>query len=94
MNEYYVYILASQRNGTLYIGITSNLKKRVSEHKTGVFQGFTYKYNVHTLVYYKRFTNVNDAISREKDLKRWRRIWKIELIEKQNPLWKDLSLEF
>ena len=88
--EYYVYILASKRNGTLYIGVTSDLVKRVWEHKNNVVQGFTQKYNVHKLVYYESGIDVSDAITREKQMKKWNRQWKIELIEKNNPEWKDL----
>jgi putative endonuclease len=89
--EIYVYILASQRNGTLYIGVTSDLKKRMYEHKNHIFKGFTSEYGVHILAYYERFESITRAIDREKDLKRWRRAWKIELIEKENLFWKDLS---
>ncbi len=92
-NRYYVYILASKRNGTLYIGITSNLFKRIYEHKNNLVEGFTKKYNIHNLVYYEITEDVNNAISREKQLKRWKRNWKIELIEKNNPKWKDLYFE-
>jgi putative endonuclease len=85
-----VYILASGRNGTLYIGVTSNLIKRVWEHKNGITGGFTEKYNVHNLVYYELIDDMVSAITREKQMKKWRRAWKIELIEKSNPAWKDL----
>jgi putative endonuclease len=87
---YYVYILASKQYGTLYIGITSNLIKRVSEHKNDLVEGFTKRNHVHNLVYYEMSEDSNSAIAREKQLKRWRRKWKIELIERQNPEWKDL----
>jgi putative endonuclease len=90
MKQYFVYILASKRNGTLYIGITSNLPKRVYEHKNNLVEGFTKKYNVHDLVYYETYNYVHDAITREKNIKKWRRQWKIELIEKSNPKWEDL----
>jgi putative endonuclease len=85
-----VYMMASRRNGTLYIGVTSDLVKRGWEHKNGVTGGFTRKYNVHTLVYYELFEDMDSAITREKQLKQWRRGWKIELIEKCNGDWKDL----
>jgi putative endonuclease len=85
-----VYILASKRNGTLYIGVTSNLPKRVWEHKSDFMEGFTKKYGVHRLVYYELHENLESAINREKQLKRWRRAWKLDLIEQQNPGWKDL----
>lgn len=90
MKQYYVYILASKVNGTLYIGITSNLIKRVFLHKKGLVEGFTQKYNVCLLVYYEIFSDIRDAIKREKQLKNWRRQWKIELIINKNPKWKDL----
>lgn len=85
-----VYILASKRNGTLYIGVTSDLRKRIWDHREGVVEGFTKKYAVHMLVYYELFTDMYSAITREKRLKKWRRAWKIRLIEKQNPRWDDL----
>ena len=85
-----VYILASKRNGTLYIGVTSDLVKRVWQHKNDVVEGFTKKYGVHTLVYYELHASMNEAITREKQLKKWNRAWKIALIEKQNPEWDDL----
>ena len=90
MKEYYVYVLASKKNGTLYIGVTSNLVKRIYEHKNNLVQGFTQKYNVHKLVYYENHDDILEAISREKRLKKWKRQWKIDLIEKFNPYWKDL----
>ena len=92
-NQYYVYILASKRNGTLYIGVTSNLIKRIYEHKNNLIEGFTKKYNIHNLIYYEITKGVNSEIAREKQLKRWKRNWKIELIEKNNPEWKDLYFE-
>ncbi len=85
-----VYILASKRNGTLYIGVTSNLIKRIWEHKNNLVQGFTKQYNVHDLVWYERHENMESAIAREKMLKEWKRIWKLELIESSNPDWSDL----
>ena len=88
--QYYVYILASKKNGTLYTGITSKLKQRVFEHKNDVHEGFTKKYQVHRLVYFETTTDVNAAIQLEKRLKKWKRQWKIELIESMNPGWKDL----
>jgi len=91
MKSYFIYILASKRNGTLYIGMTNDLGRRVSEHKSGFIQGFTKKYHVHDLVYYEEFDNPESAITREKQLKKWSRKWKLELIENSNPDWKDLS---
>ena len=90
MNTYYIYILSNKRNGTLYIGVTNNLIKRVYEHKNKVIKGFTKKYSVHNLVYYEQTENINSAIEREKQLKKWNRKWKLELIEKFNPEWQDL----
>ena len=89
--QFYVYILASKRNGTLYVGVTSNLKKRIWEHKEQLVDGFTKKYNVHLLVYYEVIIGYEAAINREKLLKKWKRDWKIRLIEKQNPTWCDLA---
>ena len=86
----FVYIMASKRDGTLYIGVTSNLLQRVWQHREGVFPGFTKTYNVKLLVYYEDFGDIRDAIQREKNLKHWVRQWKIDLIEKSNPHWADL----
>ena len=91
MKTYYVYIMASKRNGTLYIGVTNDLARRVAEHEQGVVEGFTKEYDVHTLVYYECFSDINDAITREKRLKKWNRRWKLDLIETKNPEWIDLS---
>lgn len=90
MKQYYVYILASKRNGTLYIGVTNNLLKRVDEHKSRIIDGFTKKYNVHNLVYYEQHNDIDCAITREKRVKKWKRKYKLELIEKSNPDWIDL----
>ena len=90
MNQYYVYIMASQRNGTLYIGVTNDLIKRVYEHRNDMVDGFTKQYGVRNLVYYEEVGDVNVAIAREKTLKKWRREWKIDLIETFNPDWLDL----
>jgi len=90
MNQYYLYILASVKNGTLYIGVTNNLLIRVSEHKNDSTDGFTKKYKVHKLVYYEEINDVKVAIQREKQIKKWERQWKINLIEKNNLEWKDL----
>jgi len=88
--QFYVYILASKPNGTLYTGVTSNLIQRVWQHKHDVIQGFTRKYNVKTLVYYEVHENAESALTREKKIKRWRRAWKLGLIENSNPEWRDL----
>jgi putative endonuclease len=87
-----VYILASQRNGTLYIGVTSNLVQRIWQHKNNQVEGFTEKYGVHILVYFELLDDMLSAITREKQLKKWNRAWKLALIEKQNPTWQDLWL--
>jgi putative endonuclease len=93
MSDYFVYILASKTYGTLYIGMTNDLTRRVYEHKHDLAQGFTRKYQVHKLVYYEGYGDVREAIKREKQLKRWKRQWKINLIEESNPEWKDLYRE-
>jgi len=85
-----VYILASKRNGTLYIGVTSDLAKRIWEHKNNVIEGFTKRYNIHRLVWYELHENMESAINREKQMKEWKRMWKLELIENSNPDWQDL----
>ncbi len=85
-----VYIMASSRNGTLYIGVTSDLVKRAWQHKNEIIKGFTEKYTVHLLVWYEVHENMESAISREKALKKWNRIWKLRLIEQFNPEWQDL----
>lgn len=91
MTKYsYVYILASKRNGTLYVGITSDLVKRVYEHKNDFVKGFTQRHQVHSLVYYEQFEDIKEAIAREKRLKKWNRAWKLKLIEEMNPRWEDL----
>ncbi|MBU0706979.1 GIY-YIG nuclease family protein [Patescibacteria group bacterium] len=88
---YYVYILASQRNGTLYIGVTNDLERRAYEHKTKFNKGFTEEYNVNRLVYFEETDDVAEAIRREKQLKGWNREWKLALIENSNPNWLDLA---
>jgi putative endonuclease len=88
--HYYVYILANKKNGTLYIGITSNIVKRVWEHKNKLVNGFTKRYDVKNLVYYEQYDDPQNVIRREKRLKRYNRNWKLDLIEKHNPEWKDL----
>lgn len=88
---YYVYILANRPRGAIYIGMTSDLEKRMFEHKNNLVQGFTKKYHIHTLVYYESTEDRNAALLQEKKLKKWRRPWKNKLIEKTNPEWKDIS---
>lgn len=90
MLQYYVYLLSSGKYGTLYTGVTSDLIKRVYEHKESLIEGFTKKYKVHQLVYYETHDDIREAILREKQIKKWNRDWKINLIEKDNPHWLDL----
>ena len=90
MKEYWVYILASKRNGTLYVGVTSDLNRRIYEHRQMLIEGFTKKYNITHLVYAEGFQDINDAIHREKCIKKWNREWKLKLIEEHNPDWRDL----
>ena len=90
MKTYYVYILASKKRGTLYIGVTNNLIRRTYEHQTNALDRFTKKYAVHNLVYFEETSSIEGAILREKQLKNWHRDWKINWIEKNNPDWKDL----
>lgn len=91
--SYWVYILASQKHGTLYIGVTSRLADRIVEHREGRIPGFTKRYRVTRLVHLEEFGDVHDAIAREKAMKKWRRSWKIELIEHGNPEWRDLYFD-
>ena len=90
--QFYVYMLSSDRNGTIYIGVTSNLVKRVWEHREELVPGFTNQYGVHKLVWYEQHESAESAITREKRLKKWNRDWKIRLIEESNPYWNDLYL--
>ena len=94
IHKYYVYILASKIRGTLYVGVTNDLQQRVYEHKAGIKKGFTQKYGVAQLMYFETFQNINEAIRREKNLKKWKRDWKIRLIEKENNKWIDLSKDW
>jgi len=89
-HAYFVYILASCRNGTLYVGVTNDLHGRVNEHRDGTLPGFTKRYGVKTLVYFEEHGDIDVAIQREKRIKRWQRAWKISLIEQDNPSWRDL----
>ena len=91
MKTYYVYMLASQKNGTLYIGVTNHLERRLYEHKNHLAQGFTAKYNVTRLVWFEQTYSIEAAIEKEKSMKKWKRAWKIRLIEESNPEWNDLS---
>ena len=89
--EGYVYFLTNKKNNVLYIGVTSNLEKRIYEHKNKLIEGFAEKYNCNKLVYYEHYNKIEEAIKREKQLKNWHRKWKNNLVEKENPEWKDLS---
>ncbi len=91
--EGFVYLLASRRHGTLYIGVTSDLAARVHQHREGLIEGFTRDHDVKRLVYYAQFDDIAAAITREKQLKKWNRDWKIELIEADNPAWRDLAVD-
>ena len=93
MNDYYVYILTNHNNRVMYIGMTNDLSRRISEHKSESIEGFTKRYHVHKLVYYEQCSDVNAAIAREKQLKGWKREKKNALVETVNPLWKDLSIQ-
>jgi len=88
--QFYVYILTSKRNGTLYIGVTSNLPQRIWQHKNNQLDGFSKEYNVKQLVYFEQHDTAESVITREKQIKKWKRAWKLKLIEKNNPQWKDL----
>ena len=90
MKQPCVYLLASQRNGTLYVGVTSNLPQRIWQHRNDLVEGFTSRYGAHTLVWHETHPTMEGAIAREKAIKKWRRAWKIELIEAFNPDWRDL----
>jgi putative endonuclease len=88
--QFYLYILASKQNGTLYVGVTSNLVQRIHQHKNNQVDGFSKKHNVKTLVYFEHHETAESAITREKQIKKWNRSWKLKLIEKDNPQWNDL----
>ena len=90
VRHYFVYILASRRNGTLYVGVSNRIGRRSIEHRLELNEGFTKKYHVHRLVYYEIYTDIKEAIEREKQLKWWKRAWKIKLIESKNLQWEDL----
>jgi len=90
MKEPAVYILSNKERGTLYIGVTSDLIKRIYQHRTDAVKGFSKQYKTHRLVYFEQFGDMYKAIKREKQLKKWKRVWKLELIESSNPNWKDL----
>lgn len=91
VHQYYVYILSNKKNGTLYIGVTNNLERRIFEHKNKLIEGFSKKYSLTKLMYFEIFQHIEEAIKREKRLKKWKRQWKINLIEQNNPNWNDLA---
>ncbi len=93
-HNFYVYILTNWSNKVMYIGVTNNLQRRLFEHRNKLIDGFTKKYNLNKLIYYECFSNINDAIGREKEIKKWRRAKKNELVESMNPEWKDLVIDF
>ncbi len=94
MSNFYIYILTNKTNGALYIGLKNELERRVGEHKNKILKGFTYKYNIDKLVHLEEFETYGEAFERERQMKKWNRDWKIELIEKENPNWDDLSKEW
>ena len=94
IHQYYVYILTNKKNGTLYIGMTNDLQRRIYEHKNKLNDGFTKKYGLDRLVYFEGHQFVDDAIKREKNLKKWKRDWKINLIVQDNPQWEDLAIDW
>ncbi len=93
-HQYYVYIITNRKEGVLYIGVTNDLERRMSEHKQGLSKGFSKRYNLDKLIYFETYQYINDAIKREKNIKKWKREWKIELINEDNPKWEDLSKDW
>ena len=94
MKEYYVYILTNKRNGTLYVGMTDDLERRIRKHKAKEVKGFTKKYDIDKLMYFDTFENSYEALKRERQIKKWLRKWKLELIEKENANWQDLAKDW
>lgn len=94
VHHYYIYFLTNHKNGTLYIGMSNDLKRRIFEHKNGLIEGFTKKYGLNRLVHFEVYQYVQEAIVREKRMKKWKRQWKIELIEEENPNWNDLAQDW
>ncbi|TNE60205.1 MAG: GIY-YIG nuclease family protein [Alphaproteobacteria bacterium] len=90
MKSFFVYMVTNRKHGTLYIGVTSNLPKRIHEHRSNAVEGFTKQYSLHRLVYFEKLDDAENAILREKRIKEWKRAWKVQLIEKENPEWNDL----
>lgn len=94
IHQYYLYIITNKKEGVLYIGVTNNIERRMFEHKNKLVKGFSSKYNLDKLVYFETYQYIEDAVKREKNMKKWKRDWKIKLIVKKNPTWKDLSEEW
>ena len=94
IHQYYLYILTNKKNGTLYVGVTNDLERRMFEHKKKLIEGFSKKYGLDKLVYFETYQYINDAIKREKNIKKWKRQWKINLIEDDNLDWEDLSIDW
>ena len=94
IHQYFVYILSNKKDGVLYIGVTNDLERRIFEHKNKLVKGFTSKYNLDKLIYFEKFQYIDDAIKREKNMKKWKREWKIKLIIENNPNWEDLSKDW
>ncbi len=94
IHQYYLYIITNKKNGTLYIGVTNDLERRLFEHKNKLIEGFSKKNGLDKLVYFETYQYINDAVKREKNMKKWKRQWKIDLIEEDNPNWKDLSKDW
>ncbi|WP_250433323.1 GIY-YIG nuclease family protein [Hanstruepera flava] len=94
IHQYHLYILTNKKNGTLYVGVTNDLERRMFEHKKKLIKGFSKKYGLDKLVYFETYQYINDAIKREKNIKKWKRQWKINLIEDNNPNWEDLSIDW
>jgi putative endonuclease len=94
IHQYYLYIITNKKEGVLYIGVTNNLERRMFEHKEKLIEGFSKKYNLDKLIYFETYQYINDAIRREKQMKKWKRQWKINLITEDNPDWNDLSFDW
>ncbi|WGH75745.1 GIY-YIG nuclease family protein [Tenacibaculum tangerinum] len=90
-HQYYVYIITNKKDGVLYIGVTNNLERRIFEHKNKIVKGFSSKYNLDKLIYFEKYQLIEEAIKREKNMKKWKRVWKINLVVKGNPNWDDLA---
>lgn len=94
IHQYYIYIITNRKDGVLYIGVSNDLERRMFEHKNKLIKGFSSRYNLDKLIYFEVYQYINDAIKREKNMKKWKRAWKVKLIEESNPSWKDLSKDW